>query len=174
MTRHTRRYNERRALGLCGHCGNTPARSNRTTCQECAEYLQAQSKRRYKDARAKGICTYCHEQQAVLGKADCLACLNLRNDARTKVREFVYAAYGNKCSCLSCGETKWQFLTLDHVGDDGAAHRKEINCVDIIDWAKKNNCPPTLRLLCWNCNGGRERNNGVCPHLTDLNASNPC
>ena len=56
------------------------------------------------------------------------------------------------------------FLTFDHAADDGAAHRNEINRRDITYWLEQNGYPDTIRLLCWNCNCGRQINGGVCPH----------
>jgi hypothetical protein len=75
----------------------------------------------------------------------------------------VFTAYGGKCDC--CGESNPKFLTLDHRGSDGSKHRKEVkNSKGVYSWARKNNYPDTLRLLCWNCNCGRAHNGGTCPH----------
>src|SRR6266487_243530 len=41
-----------------------------------------------------------------------------------KVREEVLQAYGHACVC--CGETRGEFLAIDHVNNDGAVHRREI------------------------------------------------
>lgn len=32
-------------------------------------------------------------------------------------------------------------------------------------WAILNGFPDELQLLCFNCNCGRQRNGGVCPHV---------
>lgn len=92
---------------------------------------------------------------------------------RANAREYYYriqeqciAAYGgNKCSC--CGETEPLFLTLDHVDSDGSKHRKEIGTTGgqkLYRWLIKNNFPKGFQVLCSNCNHGRFRNGGVCPH----------
>lgn len=48
-----------------------------------------------------------------------------RQRARYKtLRAEVIAAYGGKCAC--CGEDEALFLELDHVQNNGAAHRREI------------------------------------------------
>jgi hypothetical protein len=31
-------------------------------------------------------------------------------------------------------------------------------------WLKRNNFPSGYRVLCMNCNHGRKRNGGICPH----------
>ena len=86
-------------------------------------------------------------------------------DINAKKRVFV--AYGNKCAC--CGETQREFLSLDHVNNDGAKQRRELNKTNhkstrsTYYWAIKNNFPPSLQLLCYNCNMSKGFR-GYCPH----------
>ncbi len=85
---------------------------------------------------------------------------------REKLKLIVYNHYTNndiKCSC--CGEQNIKFLSIDHINNDGAKHRKEIGTGDAIyRWPIKNNFPGGYRILCMNCNYGRKMNNGKCPH----------
>lgn len=92
-----------------------------------------------------------------------------RNDKRLKDK--CYNAYGGyKCAC--CGETEPAFLTIDHINNDGAAHRREVVGLGrgggkkIYSWLIANNFPSGFQILCMNCNWGKARNNGVCPHMT--------
>lgn len=81
-----------------------------------------------------------------------------------KRRKTVYDHYGNMCAC--CGETNQLFLTIDHIENDGAQHRKEVAPgPTFYKWLVDNNFPKSFRLLCFNCNTGRYRNGGDCPHL---------
>ena len=75
----------------------------------------------------------------------------------------VVKAYGGKCIC--CGETEIKFLALDHKNNDGARHRKEIGLWGgkMYRWAKKNNYPNLLQVLCHNCNLAKAFH-GKCPH----------
>lgn len=77
----------------------------------------------------------------------------------------VLAAYGNQCSC--CGERAPLFLTIDHKNNDGAAHRAQLKPgTSIYRWLEKNGYPQDrFQILCWNCNMGRSRNGGICPHM---------
>ena len=88
--------------------------------------------------------------------------------AEIRRRAKVIEHYNNKCACVKCPETKIQFLTIDHINNDGKQHRKEIGISrggdQFYKWIIKNNFPKFLQLLCWNCNLGKEHNNGVCPH----------
>lgn len=80
--------------------------------------------------------------------------------------EFV-AAYGGRCFC--CGETEPMFLSIDHVNGGGLLHRKAAGMygTNFYRWLKKNGFPKKgLRLACLNCNLGRQRNGGVCPHAS--------
>ena len=81
-----------------------------------------------------------------------------RINARTKV----YNAYGNKCAC--CGETEPLFLTLDHVDNDGHIERKAHSQGNLYGRIIREGFPDRFQILCWNCNAGKRRNNGVCPH----------
>jgi len=80
---------------------------------------------------------------------------------RIKQRELVFNHYGKQCAC--CGEKELKFLSIDHIDGNGEKHRKKINR-KINIWLVKNNFPKGFQTLCFNCNWGRYRNNGVCPH----------
>ena len=65
-----------------------------------------------------------------------------------------------------CGETGFEFLTVDHINNDGNEHRRQIKAAfGIYGWLEKNGFPKDgLQLLCWNCNMGKRANGGTCPH----------
>jgi hypothetical protein len=81
---------------------------------------------------------------------------------RDKHKDSVYTAYGNKCVC--CGETEPLFLTIDHVNNDGNIERKLNSQGNLYSRIISAGFPDTFQILCWNCNTGKMRNNGVCPH----------
>jgi hypothetical protein len=81
---------------------------------------------------------------------------------RETLQQDIISHYGGKCAC--CGETTTAFLTIDHIKDDGAKHKREVGRSSVYSWLKKNNFPEGFRVLCWNCNCGRWRNGGICPH----------
>lgn len=84
---------------------------------------------------------------------------------REKYRDICLAHYGRKCRC--CGETVPKFLTFDHVNNDGFRHRKEIGkgTHALYKWIIEHRFPDTIQILCWNCNCGKNINDGVCPHM---------
>ena len=94
---------------------------------------------------------------------------------RIRILQETVEAYGGKCSC--CGETRILFLTIDHVNNDGATERRGLGDgpsakskkgragINFYRHLKKAGFPQDrYRLLCFNCNCGRARNDGVCPH----------
>jgi hypothetical protein len=88
------------------------------------------------------------------------------------LRRDVLNAYGGmKCAC--CGETEETFLTLDHIHNNGADHRRELLgktgkvpgvTGSLYGSLKKNGYPPGFQVLCMNCNFSKFRNGGVCSH----------
>jgi hypothetical protein len=56
---------------------------------------------------------------------------------------------GGDIKCQKCGQTNIDCLTIDHINNDGAKHRKSVN--NIIGWLIKNNFPDGFQILCMNC-----------------------
>lgn len=83
------------------------------------------------------------------------------------MRLMVMDHYGGPV-CACCGETTYSFLTLDHIYNDGAAHRKSMGNKHLYRWIIANGYPDGFQVLCMNCNFGKFQNGGVCPHQ-DLN-----
>jgi len=79
-------------------------------------------------------------------------------------RELVIEAYGGRCAC--CGENEVLFLEVDHINNDGRAHRKVIgrSAKALVYWLINHGFPDGFQLLCSNCNQGKKRNGGTCPH----------
>lgn len=95
--------------------------------------------------------------------------LEEREERKRKNREYVkrqrvelLAAYGNRCNC--CNETTEEFLTLDHIFNDGAEHRKnQVGGSRVYADLKKKGYPKDrYQLLCMNCNFAKRM--GDCPH----------
>ncbi len=80
-----------------------------------------------------------------------------------KCKALTFAFYGAVCTC--CGESNVGFLTIDHINCNGSQHRKQSRFNDgIYSWLIKNHYPPEFRVLCYNCNSGRAKYGGICPH----------
>lgn len=75
--------------------------------------------------------------------------------------------YGKKCNCKNCPENRIEFLTLDHINNDGAKHNRKLGgkgrTLAIYEDVIKQGFPLDYQILCHNCNWGKSRY-GVCPH----------
>lgn len=78
----------------------------------------------------------------------------------------VIAALGGGCAC--CGERTFEFLTVDHIRNNGAEHRRQVGIGRHMYRAIKEEGFPKeeYRILCLNCNTSRGFY-GYCPHNPD-------
>lgn len=92
-------------------------------------------------------------------KADAVYWRNRRLTSRLKVLRI----YGGCCVC--CGETESQFLTIDHVENDGNKERGKYAwaCHIYQRLADEGSVNSKYQLLCWNCNCAKGKY-GCCPH----------
>lgn len=104
-------------------------------------------------------------------KADYNAYSRERN---RRIKDAVFAAYGGyKCNC--CKETEESFLSIDHINNDGAKWRREQLGSRLktghhtYSWLVRHNFPGGYQVLCMNCQIGKAKNGGVCPHQARRN-----
>ncbi len=67
------------------------------------------------------------------------------------LKQEAFAHYGMSCPC---GESEPNRLALDHVDDNGHAHRlaTRLSGVKLYSWLKTHGWPPGYQVLCHNCN----------------------
>lgn len=89
-------------------------------------------------------------------------------DARVRFRNLKleilnHYSFGEmRCAC--CGDNHVEFLSIDHINNDGAEQRKEHGKgASFHYWLKRNNYPEGYQVLCYNCNCSRGFF-GYCPH----------
>lgn len=130
---------ERNEAGLCAYCGLATKLPDSIGCADCGK-KRASTQKKFSSERKDRTALY-----------------------RRRTRKKVIDKYGGHCEC--CGETELLFLTIDHiVRGSGAQERKEKTgtawYMALLDTPRRDD----LRVLCYNCNMGREINGGVCPH----------
>lgn len=133
----------------------------------------AQATRDY-HARRKidGLCRKCDNKIYAGSEVFCELCLEKHmgksKERYHKAKIEAFNHYGRTCVC--CGQLFDDvFLTLNHANNDGAEHRREVKGArQIYYWARKNGYPTILETNCWNCNGARMVNKGICPCLKEV------
>jgi hypothetical protein len=134
---------KRRALGLCSICDSTPVTSYRyKTCTKC------RSDRAIRYAKYKSLIN------------------EKRNTQQRNLHQIALMYYSNgtmRCACTNCPETNSNFLTIDHINNDGYEHRK-LAGPNIAQWLRRNDYPEGFQVLCMNCNWGKKFT-GICPHM---------
>jgi hypothetical protein len=101
----------------------------------------------------------------------CKICNNEHRKARFREdRRAALDHYGHgdpRCAC--CGEALFEFLALDHVNNDGGAHRRQLGVTGgagFYAWLRKTGYTyDGLVVACHNCNLARAMY-GRCPHNT--------
>jgi hypothetical protein len=120
-------------------------------------------------------CVNCGKTRDRENKVLCSACAPIHaasvKKAHLKVKLAAFDAYGGAiCSC--CGETRFEFMSIDHIDGGGSEHRKQLRGGDgysggggvrLYLWLKRNGYPSGYRVLCRNCNASFGEN-GYCPH----------
>ncbi len=147
-----RKHQERINSDLCTHCGKNPPETDRRMCRRCSKKL----------APIWNALNKAYSSQNLLQR-------QLR-------KQRVVDYYGGICLC--CGESELLLLTIDHVHEDGAEHRKQIfpnikgrtpGGDNFYRWLERNKYPYGFQTLCYNCNIGKHRNGGICPHQEATN-----
>ena len=170
-------YRKHRKAGICGACTRKPE-GGHSRCPACLDSNARSRTKRVKRLQAKGRCE-CGRIKRTIRFVKCAVCrqrgrehyrkdpkkvLAINKKSYLAQQAKVFAGYGNKCAC--CGEADSRFFTVDHVHNDGKKHRKKVGVGGnyIYTWIVKNNFPTSMQILCWNCNLGKSKHGGVCPH----------
>jgi hypothetical protein len=160
-------YKQAKERGLCQQCRSRPPVDGKSRCEPCREKLAANYQRNKQDpewVKANRRRANAWQKANPARKA--------ANTARyrLKIKNAAYDHYGRMCRC--CGETRPEFLTIDHVNNDGAAHRRAIGRgVVIYKWLRDNGYPSDFQVLCWNCNLAKYHY-GSCPHESRTDVRN--
>lgn len=150
---------------LCIRCGglNDTNKTNGNYCIKCIDKRRAVKKTYIQKFIKNDICVCCLKNKSHTGVKHCSLCLKKSKQERINDKLLVFGHYGNKCQC--CGEVQQEFLTIDHINNDGSKQRKQNRSqCHIYRWIIKNGFPQDLQILCYNCNMGKARNRGMCPH----------
>lgn len=98
------------------------------------------------------------------------------SEKKKQVRHDCLYAYSNGAmNCQCCGIKDELFLTLDHVQNDGYKEKKigskrRLGGTSLYHYLNVRGFPnkEKYQVLCWNCNCGKNMNDGVCPHEMEV------
>jgi hypothetical protein len=141
-------------------------------CKRCHSKASAKSNRKFRLKRmSAGLCISCRAP-ANGGRRRCDVCraraARRTVNAAAKLRRNVLEAYGGRCTC--CGLEDMDFLSLDHVNNDGAEERQLLRSQGLptkgpafYRWPARNAYPQDLQVLCFNRNFAEGLDGGICP-----------
>lgn len=140
-------------------------------CAECGQEKRLEAKERCRNCYAKwrrqlpGHCAYCGAPLYGEPGPSHERCLAKRRNIWHTYRDRIFEAYGPFCVC--CKETMRVALTIDHVNGNGNEHRRSLGGGNRRELLEIINAgfPPDYQILCYNCNFGRAKNGGICPHI---------
>ena len=178
MTDNPQPSTERRTCRKCGEIKNYEnfalvyAKNSRGqnyrqhTCKECAKQDHAARMRKARKADPEKY--RIHQRDHRKRHTERVRRQRRESGLRRKLR--VFMGYGG-AKCVCCGETCLSMLTMDHVNNDGAKHRKELKrgkgrevSIEMYCWLEASKFPKGFQVLCYNCNISKHRNKGVCEH----------
>lgn len=159
---------ERLKKGLCLRCENVSGEGVQH-CDQCSDLRKAEGKAIRSQRKVKGLCVLGCGRFPEMGKVRCSECILRGSEWQKKeyrrLKAEIVEGYGGRCEC--CGESAIDFLTLDHKYNDGHRERREnnYNLLRLYRRVIRDGFPERYRVQCYNCNCGRARNGGICPHL---------
>src|SRR5579859_6209031 len=99
--------------------------SNLHTIENKMPSTKAYQKEIRKRWKAAGMCSMCGVQPADReNKLTCSDCAIRYAKYQRRLKKVALDGYGHKCFC--CGEPRFEFLSFDHVENDGAEERKRL------------------------------------------------
>lgn len=117
-----------------------------STCPKCNTKKPVSEFKKHKLAKS-GICW-------------CVSCANEASRVwLVQLKLEVITALGGKCA--HCAEADIDVLTVDHIDQQGSAHRLANRLASgwkTFIWLKRNSYPEGFRVLCFNCNTKAYRN----------------
>jgi hypothetical protein len=157
----------RKPLRAFSRWGRAYGGKRKPECKACL----VERERRRAEASRQWILDYAAgwrgRNRRLIDSANCFVSRAGRSSGLTtyyRLRHEAILAYGGyRCAC--CGIEEPLFLTIDHVHNGGARHRRQVGVASgFYRWLKERSYPAGFQVLCSNCNSGRHRNRGICPH----------
>jgi hypothetical protein len=156
-------YDKQLVSGKCDNCGATQSKNwftkyGKTRCDSC-----------YAKVKKLGHCDFCGTKSSQswfndYEKKSCRKCHGVKYTTQLKIDAFKHYAINGKieCSWKGCHISDIDMLTIDHIDNKGAQHRKQLRgdrrgSGPIYRELKKENYKnKNYQILCWNHNLKKE------------------
>jgi len=145
--------------------------SGNLLCKPCFNLRQREWRKKTPElTKARKVRNYKKQKESYIKRAKDWSKKNnekrkkINSNWRWRMRLQMIDAYGGKCAC--CGESTKEFLTIDHIKNDGCKKRKEGEPIGAALYRKlkeKNWPKEDYQLLCMNCNFAKGHWK-ICPH----------
>lgn len=160
---------QRSKAGICWQCKENKISIGKRRCDNCISKQGIWARKRYRWRTLVGLCISCGKNQVKGTLKFCVSCRDRNNKRKRQqskeLKLIVFDNYnGRACAC--CGEDIIDLLTIDHLNNNGAQHRRQIKASGsgFYRWLRKNDYHKGYNVVCFSCNSGRWLNGGVCPH----------
>lgn len=135
-------------------------------CKDCLISLDKNNTNEYDIQAAQYVCKQCRklrDKKRYVDRKELIREQQRIYDLSVKIK--IIEGYGGKCAC--CDESSIEFLTIDHINNDGAEDRRQNGNKSggkLYRWLIKNDFPKeNYQILCYNCNYAKGFF-GYCPH----------
>lgn len=157
--------------GICIMCRVHMADKPSSRCKSCLERQRLRMRSVLEGYREAGLCKCGSSPED--GKKSCGKCRAIARARRERIKRKVMMAYGGM-RCSYCWEDNPRLLSIDHVNNDGAAHRKALrgrhskkymqyNNVEMYRDIIRRGFPPGFDVLCVGCNLKKHHLGGKLP-----------
>jgi len=135
-------------------------------CRKCGIELTEDTWLPCQQRQGAYICKFCERKRSQEKYTKNKDYINNKHKLRHKEKRMILLKYysNETMSCACCGENNIEFLTIDHINNDGHLHRQNSSVrSSIYNWLIKNHFPAGFQVLCFNCNMAKGIY-GICPH----------
>ena len=169
--KNPQKYRERDRLRRLRNPEKFKAKGKRAYLKQREKWLSQQhfkyhNNKEYHAIRLSKQKKYREENKELVNKRTRVSAKKTRLNLKIKVfSEYSKKQLGKDIPCCACcEESMLKFLTLDHIeGRKKMGHSKLLGGYKLQLWARENDYPPTLQVLCYNCNLAKGLF-GRCPH----------
>lgn len=151
----------------CSKCGTVHSRVKKgsTICKECRSIANKKWMEENKERRKKYMEKYRSRRnrlQQIWREKNKEKVFQYQQKIRLEILNHYSKTPLPSCAC--CSERNIEFLTLDHIYNNGAEERKNgLEGRNLFYYLRKNNFPDGYQVLCMNCNWAKAKY-GYCPH----------